>query len=149
MSTPTGKMSTPTPTGGKQKEYTFLIVGPTRSGKSSMINAIFNKNDFAQEGNDEEDSSTTSEIKTYSNRDLKKPLNSPVITFIDTIGFFDTRQEYTDEDIQNLIKAEFLSGRIKSGYIDAVFVIDSLLNDFQTITNSLIKMKTIFGEDIL
>ena len=111
-----------------------------------MINAIFGMKDFAKEGDDEEDSSTTSEIKTYSNRDnLKKPLNSPTITFVDTIGFFDTRQEYTDEEIQNLIKAEFLSGRIKSGYIDAVFVIDSLTNDFETITNSLLKMKTIFG----
>jgi len=115
-----------------------------------MINAIFGMKDFAKEGDDEEDSSTTSEIKTYSNRDnLKKPFNCPTITFVDTIGFFDTRQEYTDEEIQNLIKAEFLSGRIKSGYIDAVFVIDSLTNDFETITNSLLKMKTIFGEDIL
>ena len=81
-------MSTPQPTEGQQKEYTFLLVGPTRSGKSSMINAICG-NYFAQEGNDDLDTSTTSEIKTYSINDQRNK-NGPSITFVDTIGCNDT-----------------------------------------------------------
>jgi predicted GTPase len=81
-------MSTPQPTEGQQKEYTFLLVGPTRSGKSSMINAICGKY-LAQEGNDDSDTSTTSEIKTYSINDQRNK-NGPSITFVDTIGCNDT-----------------------------------------------------------
>ena len=62
-----------------------MLVGPSRAGKSSLINKLIGKND-AKEGEEDEVESTTAEISNYEGR----------INCIDTIGLGDTKCIYTD-----------------------------------------------------
>jgi GTPase Era involved in 16S rRNA processing len=99
--------------GGPQKikQMLFVLVGPTRAGKSTFINTILGRQ-VAEEGASKSYYSTTRDIVNYceltANSTHQKVLNSCIpndgntqliLNFMDTIGLGDVKVEYTDEEI--------------------------------------------------
>lgn len=93
----------------------FVLIGPTRSGKSTFINSILGEN-VAKEGIKGEIESTTTKISNYVQiqkgdshplkRFLKDGENTDlIVNFVDTMGLFDSELKYTNKEISDLIKA--------------------------------------------
>lgn len=94
----------------------FVLVGPTRSGKSTFINALIGEQ-VAEEAKANTIMSTTKDVKNY--RDLRVIHGNGLeelfpgqkeakLNFMDTIGFGDAAVDYSDEEIQDLIKSVLL-----------------------------------------
>ena len=91
----------------KRIEKTFLVMGPTHSGKSSIINT-FSKQEMCPVGkNTGVQKSTNIEINAYQfNLDDDYSLQ-----FIDTIGYFDFDVKYSNEKIGEMIMELIVSGQ--------------------------------------
>lgn len=96
-------------TANKPKQMLFVLVGPTRAGKSTLVNTILGRQ-VAEEGASRSYHSTTRTIANYSNllmdpEKMQQLTNdggdSPplIMNFMDTIGLGDTSVQYTDEEI--------------------------------------------------
>lgn len=94
----------------EERQKLFVLVGPTRSGKSTFINTIMGRY-VAVEGAERNYFSTTTEIANYSNLAMNldhlqkvfktedSNTNDLTLNFIDTIGFGDVKVTFTDEEI--------------------------------------------------
>jgi septin family protein len=89
------------------KDKLFVLVGPTRAGKSTFINTLLG-HQVAVEGKNESCHSTTKEISNYNNLkilhdagvgEMLAGQDSIKFNFMDTVGFGDTAVTYTDEEI--------------------------------------------------
>ncbi len=135
------------------QEKLFLLVGPTRSGKSTFINTVLGQVE-AVEGQNRSARSTTREIKVHNkiNSTVQERLDElfpgqgiTKINFIDTIGFRDTSVKYTDKEIQEMIKSELL-GDTPCDQIDAIFIMDNALDTYIALRDTYLKIKEFFGE---
>ena len=86
-------------------------MGPTRFGKSSLVNAIAGKPICVVGKGAGGQQSTTSKISAYQFDidDLDEEVDY-TIQIIDTIGFWDTRCIYTDKEICEMIMEELIGG---------------------------------------
>ena len=93
----------------KRVYKTFLVVGATRMGKSTLINSLCGKT-ICEEGEPfGELQSTTYQITANKfNLDGYDDEEDYTIQIIDTIGFIDTRCQYTDREIGEKIMQELI-----------------------------------------
>jgi len=87
------------------KDKMFVLVGPTRSGKSTFINTLIGST-VAEEGKANTIISTTKEVQNYrdlrvvhAEEELFPGQKEAKLNFMDTIGFGDTAVDFTDEEI--------------------------------------------------
>ena len=137
----------------------FVLVGPTRAGKSTFINTILGRQ-VAEEGASKSFYSTTREIANYceltANSTHQKVLNSCIpndgntqliLNFMDTIGLGDVKVEYTDEEIQELVKAELIEKTLCTK-IDAVLLFENPNSPSIQINQTYLKITNIFGPTV-
>lgn len=137
-------------------EKLFVVMGPTGAGKSAFINTIMGR-EVAKEGEkDDYNNSCTRDIKVYSHQamdseHLKKVFpgeqQKVVLNFIDTIGFDDVDQNFTNDEILDLVKSELLTTKL-STQIDGMVLIECPHNPKTSIITNLNKLFPIFGETI-
>lgn len=90
---------------------TFLTVGPTRMGKSSLINSLAGKPICVVGKAFGKQESTTTQIRAFQfDIDNADDEFNYTVQIIDTIGFWDTRCAYTDNQICEMIMEELIGG---------------------------------------
>jgi len=113
----------------KAIDYLIIAIGKTGHGKSSVLNALSNWQNFFKEG--ETLSSVTSKI-TKKFCHLRNDFNKPFVCLVDTPGFYDS--EKRDENILENLKSSLCSSKINA----AIFCISMLESRLDlSIQNSL------------
>ena len=131
----------------------IVFYGETQTGKSSMINAIYNES-IAETGYGV-GVSTTALPKVYSKSfthhfDFQNESKSSNFTLhmMDTPGFLDTRGLYTDEEIldQNILTLLQIDNVTQ---VDVIFITESLAGDSVQLTRNVNKLRQIFGPSVM
>jgi GTPase Era involved in 16S rRNA processing len=121
----------------------FLLVGPTRSGKSCFINTISGKK-FAMVGDDAGES-TTKTGHIFESRidgfDEKKQYH-----LVDTMGLDDTQESQLADHIIIANTTLFIRDLLeeKKLPLDAILIFESLTNDSNQLEKTLKKLMTVF-----
>eukprot|EP01084_Bolivina_argentea_P178798 309041_1 len=124
------------------KQDKFLaIYGETGTGKSSIINAIFNEH-VAETAHYGDGFLVTQQPMVYF-----KNMNNFTLHIMDTPGFTDNRFMISDEDIlQNTLLA---LSQTHTNQIDVILLSESLLSDNIQLTQNLNKMTQLFGRSVM
>ena len=130
----------------------ILLYGETQTGKSSMVNAIFDEA-VAKTGEDsqEDGDSVTTHPMVYSKLFKKSgEYGIPqdfILRIMDTPGNLDNRGILTDADILDNIVFALSKYNIKQ--IDVIFISESLSGDAKQLRRNLDKIRQIFGRWVM
>jgi len=127
----------------RQESYTFIVMGKTGAGKSSILNSLVGSKKFP-EGEDLE--SKTKEVKEYKGK-LKYDVDNSIFSIIDTPGFYDTHGE-DNNHIKNLV--QFFKSLKEFGGLNCVFFVIPLTDQRfdHTIQTCLHLLKSLLGDDL-
>jgi hypothetical protein len=114
------------------REFTILLLGQTRSGKSCFVNSILGKN-LAKIGS-EDGEPTTEKMSNFT----AKLENNILLNLIDTKGL-----ENSPSDLFTLY--EVINSTANKINIDSIFYLYSLTSEANTLKSDLEKIKFIFG----
>lgn len=123
----------------------YILYGKTRSAKTSFLKHLANDRSLLV-GEYGTGVSTTKGVKpvVFTHSSL---LNGIQICILDTIGYDDSDECFSDQDILDLIETEILKYSNLS-QIDGILVTDSMMGDTITIKNSLKRLNTLFGDKV-
>lgn len=126
----------------------ILLVGATESGKSSFINTIINSQSKPT-GKSRNSITRSVEIVNSGSSKLLYPddPSGSTLFLIDTPGFFFNDLSINNDKILEDIKDA--CSYLNAESLDAVFIFDSAVSDFYSITSNLLLLIKIFGEKII
>ena len=130
----------------------FVVIGPSRSGKSTFINTMLGTA-VAAVGQEDDYYSTTRDITNYkwhkSSPDAFRALgidNEPmVLNFVDTIGLRDVLVNFTDEEISELVKAELME-KTPCDTINSILIFEDPLVPRMELVQTINQVLKMFGQ---
>jgi len=122
--------------------FTLIIVGPSQSGKSTIVNEICEKIEQTPTGFYGVGRGCTNDINIYHCTNH----NIGTVTIIDVIGFGDGCNIVTDDEIIFYIKSRLLLGSIKT--FDAILITEPIFDNTQKLRDTLDKTEKIFGQQV-
>ena len=122
----------------------FIIVGPSQSGKSSFINAIAGKG-VAEVGTGA-GNSVTSKAQRYDVN--QSPLLNCNLILIDVPGFGDSRLNISDEDILNMIKLKITELLRDVKEIKGFILTESIQHERSSLIPTIEKLFLICGKQV-
>jgi GTP-binding protein EngB required for normal cell division len=122
---------------------TFLIVGPSHTGKSSLINTIAGVN-LARIGNGD-GTSVTSDSDSY---DINSSVLNSSICLIDVPGFLDSRLSLSDEEIMNIIRLKATESLGSGRQLKGIIITESLSSDLNHVLKTLEKLFNVCGNPV-
>lgn len=127
----------------KISNKTYLLVGPTNHGKSTLIKYLANLSDWEIEIGTGDGLSTTNEFKIYKSRSDY----FPGCQFIDSCGFNHNTSRVTDEDIREnlenaMIKASESDNIMK---LDGIIIVESVAESLLSVRRMLDHLTKMWG----
>jgi GTPase Era involved in 16S rRNA processing len=123
------------------ENYSFIVIGKTGAGKSSILNSLVGEIKFPE---GEGLKSKTKEVCEYHG---KLKYDNAIYSIIDTPGFYDSEQE-DNKHINNIVN--FFKNLKEIGGINCIFYVISLKEQKfdHTLQTCLSLLKTLLGDDV-
>lgn len=121
----------------------YVLFGRTQSCKSSFIRDICGEGTQIDIGTGFKGISTTKTLKFYSGSNPNF-LNGAPVYFIDTVGWGDSNEDFSDDEVMQMI-SNFLLEKTQQNHIDGIIITESMMNDNVCLKNSLAMLHQIFG----
>lgn len=118
----------------------FLVLGPSQSGKSSFINSLAGKK--LTEVGKGDGTSVTSLVSKYC---FHSPVLDQKIELIDLPGFCDSRLKVSDKEIQLMIKNSIMECLQNDVEFKGFIVVESIRNDVSKLNLSLERLFNVAG----
>ncbi|XP_075258240.1 uncharacterized protein LOC142350309 isoform X3 [Convolutriloba macropyga] len=119
------------------EEMNLMLVGDTRSGKSSFVNTISGRRDWKRVGNENWESTTT-EVSECSTSVKGKSVN-----IYDTPGMNDSQLRLSNKQIKTMLEYH-LSSTLTTG-VNAFLIFESLQGEGVTLRRNLETLVEVFG----
>lgn len=123
------------------EELNIVLIGCTRSGKTSFANTFSGQSQWGQVGTDD-DESTTSEVRV-----CEANVNGKRVNIFDTPGMNDSRLAVSNSRIKHDIEL-FLINSLQTS-IDGFLLVESLQGDSVTVRRNATALVEIFGPDVM
>jgi len=125
----------------RRESYTFIVMGKTGAGKSSILNSLVGFKKFP------EGKTLRAETKEVVHYEGNLKHDNSTFTIIDTPGFYDTEGE-DQKNVNNIV--QFFKNLKESGGLNCVFFVIPLTEQRfdQTLLTSLNLLRTLLGDDL-